>query len=51
MNSEVEAWYFHSTWIWGIVMILGSLLYFYQINSLKKQGINIKKLFSELPSE
>tara|TARA_Y100000385_G_scaffold291590_1_gene370497 strand:+ start:4289 stop:5770 length:1482 start_codon:yes stop_codon:yes gene_type:complete len=51
MNSEVEAWYFHSTWIWGIVMILGSLLYFYQIISLKKQGINIKKLFSELPSE
>ncbi len=51
MKSEVAAWYFHSTWIWTIVMILGSLLYFYQINSLKKQGVNIKKLFNELPSE
>jgi len=51
VKSEVEAWYFHSTWIWGIVMIMGSLLYFNQMRSLKSQGVDTDMLFRELPPE
>lgn len=51
LNSAVSAWYFHSTWVWCIVMIMGSLLYFYKINLLKKEGIRIDELFKTLPRE
>jgi len=51
LNKNVEAWYFHSTWIWIIVMTLGSAIFFYKMNKLKKEKVDIKKLFNELPNE
>ena len=49
--SDVDAWYFHSTWVWIIVMGLGTLLYLYQIRRLKKKGVNLHTLFNKLPTE
>ncbi len=51
INAEVDAWYFHSTPIWIIVMLLGSIIFLAKIRYLKKEGTNIKELFSKLPSE
>ncbi len=51
LSSDVDAWYFHSTWIWLIVMGLGSLIYFTQLSSIKKQGIDTTQLFRKLPKE
>ena len=51
MNAEVDAWYFHSTPIWLLVMGLASLIYFREISKLKKKGIDTQNLFSKLPPE
>lgn len=50
-NADVSAWYFHSTPIWVIVMIIGSIIYFSKIQVLKKAGIDTKALFKKLPLE
>ena len=51
LSSDVDAWYFHSTWIWLIVMGLGSLIYVTQLRSMKKRGVNTTLLFKNLPKE
>lgn len=51
LKAEVEAWYFHSTLIWLLVMGVASFIYFRQISKLKKEGKDVRNLFSELPSE
>ena len=49
INSSVEAWYFHSTPVWLIVMAIGSMIYLWQVNKLKKQGVDVDQLFAKLP--
>ncbi|MEQ9425777.1 MAG: APC family permease [Cyclobacteriaceae bacterium] len=51
LNADVTAWYFHSTPIWLIVMGVASLIYFREMSKLKKSGVDIKKIFNELPPE
>lgn len=50
-NSDVSAWYFHSTPVWVIVMSLASLIFFFQWKKLKSAGVDLKTRFSTLPSE
>ena len=50
-QAQLEAWYFHSTPIWLLVMTLGSIIFFWKVEQLKKSGKNIKKLFQTLPEE
>ena len=49
LNKEVEAWYFHSTYIWLLVMLLASIVFLFRWNQLK----NSKALnqFKNLPLE
>lgn len=49
MTSTVDAWYFHSTLVWLIVMAMGSVLYFTKLRSLRNSGIDTKELFNKLP--
>ena len=49
LNSQTEAWYFHSTPIWLIVMGLASLIFFFKFNQLKNKGIDTKSQFEKLP--
>ncbi len=51
LGAEVSAWYFHSTWVWLIVMGLASLLFFLRWNSLKKADPELRKRFTTLPQE
>lgn len=51
LSSTVEAWYFHSTPVWMIVMLIASLIFLVQWKKLKKSGIDTKKVFSQLPPE
>ncbi len=51
LSSTVSAWYFHSTPIWGIVMIIASAIYFVELRKLKQSGVDVSKLFSKLPPE
>lgn len=51
LQSEAAAWYFHSTPIWLIVMVLASLLFSIQWSALRKRGVDTDQLFSNLPPE
>ena len=51
LNNSHDAWYFHSTPVWFIVMIAGSLVYFLYLGNLKKSGVDIRDLFKTLPEE
>ena len=51
LSSQVEAWYLHSTYIWIIVLTVASLIYFYELASLVRKDVDVRKLFSTLPIE
>jgi amino acid transporter len=51
LSAEVSAWYFHSTWVWLLVMGLASLLFFARWQKLKKSDPQIIKRFSTLPQD
>ena len=51
LRSELGAWYFHSTWLWLMVMAAASALFFFQWSKLKRSGTDLKMLFSKLPPE
>ena len=49
LQSNVANWYFHSTYVWAVVVGLASILYAWSINKLKIKGVDLKKLFSTMP--
>lgn len=49
LNAEAGAWYFHSTPIWLIVMGIGSWIFCYKFRLMKRKGLDVGKLFKELP--
>jgi len=51
LTAKADAWYFHSTPVWGIVMLLATAIYFWERRKLKKAGIDVKALFLKLPPE
>ena len=51
MNANVEAWYFHSTPVWLIVMTIATIIYFRELARLGRQGVDVDALFSRLPPE
>ncbi|MDA8704311.1 APC family permease [Flavobacteriaceae bacterium] len=48
LSSNVDEWYFHSTYIYLIVMILASLYFMIRLNRVKTKNIDT---FKELPLE
>jgi hypothetical protein len=48
-RSDVSAWYFHSTWVWLLVMGFASLIFLWKVKQLKKNGIEVKEVFKALP--
>ncbi|MFV1987825.1 MAG: APC family permease [Gemmatimonadota bacterium] len=51
LTADVGAWYFHSTWLWLIVMVLGSLVYVRERRALEARGVDTAALFATLPPE
>jgi amino acid transporter len=49
LSSTVSAWYFHSTYVWLIVMLLASLFFAYRWQLLKKNKENLTEKFKALP--
>ena len=49
LTSLVDAWYFHSTWIWLIVMGMAAGLFFIRWTKLKKTNSCLLEKFSKLP--
>lgn len=51
LMAEVEAWYFHSTYVWLIVMTIATLIYWREYRRLRDSGVDTQRLFQELPPE
>lgn len=49
--SELSAWYFHSTWIWMIVMSLASLYFLFRWKKIKTDQPELLQKFTELPKD
>lgn len=51
LRADLSNWYFHSTPIWLIVMTIGSAVYFLERRKLQRSGVDLHKIFSQLPPE
>ena len=51
LTAELDAWYFHSTPLWLIVLGIASLIYARELSRLKKSGVDTHQLFRTLPPE
>ena len=51
LSSKVSAWYFHSTYVWLLVMGLASLVFLYKWVKLRKRQGSIGDHFKTLPTE
>lgn len=51
LTKDVEAWYFHSTLVWLIVMVLGSLIFIGKMLALKRENVDTQSIFNTLPEE
>jgi amino acid transporter len=51
LSAEVGAWYYHSTPVWIAVMALATAIYLREMRGLRRSGVDVKALFSELPPE
>ncbi|WP_419163417.1 APC family permease [Candidatus Palauibacter sp.] len=51
LTADVAAWYFRSTPLWIGVMTLGSLIYIRKMGKLRASGVDVERLFRELPPE
>jgi amino acid transporter len=49
LTSSVDSWYFHSTWIWLIVIGMAAVLFFFRWTKLKKTNPDLLEKFSKLP--
>ena len=49
LSTETAAWYFHSTWLWVLVMGVASLIYLREMARLRRAGVDTERLFRELP--
>tara|TARA_Y100000389_G_scaffold191970_1_gene218897 strand:- start:1245 stop:2726 length:1482 start_codon:yes stop_codon:yes gene_type:complete len=51
LTSKVDAWYFHSTYVWLIVMGIASFIFLHQWKKLKLKDGDINTRFKNLPDE
>ena len=51
LSTTLDAWYFHSTPIWIIVMGVATVIYIREFRKLQHKGVNLKELFYKLPPE
>lgn len=51
VNAPATHWYFHSTYVWLLVMAVASLIYFWQLRRLAKNGVDLEAVFNTLPEE
>lgn len=51
LSATVDAWYFHSTPIWLLVMAGATLVYVFKVRGLRARGVDVDAVFAELPPE
>jgi amino acid transporter len=51
LQADVAAWYFHSTWVWLLVLALASIIFLWKMHQLKRSGVAVDEQFRQLPPE
>jgi hypothetical protein len=51
LTMPVAAWYFRSTPVWALVMVIGTMIYLRERAALIRRGVDIRARFRELPPE
>ncbi len=51
LSADLGGWYFHSTFIWILVMTLASLVFVAEWRQLKRRGVDVGERFSTLPPQ
>ena len=51
LSSQVDAWYFHSTYVWLLVMLVASVIFWREMRNLKREGVDVEAIFAQLPPE
>ena len=51
LTAPAAAWYFRSTFVWLVVMALGTLVYGREMRALEAQGVDVAARFATLPPE
>jgi APA family basic amino acid/polyamine antiporter len=49
LTGAPVAWYFRSTYLWGVVLAVGSAIYFREVRALRRRGVDVRARFAELP--
>jgi APA family basic amino acid/polyamine antiporter len=49
LTSPATAWYFRSTYLWGVVLGAGSFIYWREVRGLRRRGVDLRARFAELP--
>ncbi|MEM7371801.1 MAG: APC family permease [Bacteroidota bacterium] len=51
ISADLQAWYYHSTPVWLIVLALASLIYWSNMRRMKQSGEEVQEKFLNLPGE
>jgi APA family basic amino acid/polyamine antiporter len=51
LSSRLPAWYYHSTYLWLVIMAGSALLFLREWRKLARQGVDLNARFAELPPE
>jgi APA family basic amino acid/polyamine antiporter len=51
LRADVAAWYFHSTYVYLLVMVCASIVFVLEWRKLRRDGVDVKGLFRSLPPE
>ena len=51
LTSPAEAWYFHSTYVWLLVMVVASVIFWREMGSLRRSEVDVEVIFAQLPPE
>jgi len=49
LTGPAAAWYFRSTFVWGVVLAVGSAIYWREVRALRRSGVNLRERFAQLP--
>jgi amino acid transporter len=49
LTGPATAWYFRSTYLWMVVLAVGSALYWREVRALERRGVDVRARFAELP--
>jgi amino acid transporter len=51
LTQDVGAWYFRATWLWVLVMLVGTVIFVRELRALTRRGFDVAARFRQLPPE